>query len=338
MDGLIKMHNEYYDRLEKKEGFYELNIDSFNDFINLLRPDNYIINDLMTRLRIKGTIPDEHPENLKLYNLDSSIIYRGHGDSEWELKSTFDRTQQRYCQVPFFLDGHRIELEYLKKFQQSCDLAGVIIPSDSNEIRQKQFLNYYYPNESLDKNQFKYDWFNNAFYELAAFAQHHGVPTRLLDWSKNPFVASYFANANALEQQYEVGKKLSIWVLNFEDLDSEIKKVLKILDLPKGINQHISHQQGVLTYVELSSETYQLLTIKNKNNTQIDSYTLNEVFHHFNNDYRLLKVNLGFEYCKRLYRYCNAHNFNACNLFRGANGTALHTKDIINYENFKHFE
>ena len=33
-------------------------------------------------------------------------------------------------------------------------------------------------------------------WETLAIAQHHGVPTRFMDWTTNPLVALYFANAS----------------------------------------------------------------------------------------------------------------------------------------------
>lgn len=334
------MENKYYEMLEKQDGFYELNIYEFNDFIELLRPDNLIIQNLMTKLR--------YDENLEYIDtpmgrinipfpveLDSNIIFRGHGDSNWNLTSTFDRSKQSYYFNNFIFKQRR-EFELLKNFQNSCDLTGVYLPSDSNELRQKQFsrFNNFFGSSSFDGVTM--DWFNQDFFELAAFAQHYGVPTRLLDWSKNPFVACYFANSYALEQGYKLENMISIWVLNFEKMDSKLQKALKILDLPKGINQHISHQHGVLSYVELIPEILTLML--NDDGDEMESASLHEILKHFENDYRLLKINLGYEHITRLYKYCNAHNFNACNLFRGAHGAALHTKDLINYENFEFAE
>ena len=47
----------------------------------------------------------------------------------------------------------------------------------------------------------------------------------------------------------------SIWVLNSESITNELNQVLEVLDPPKGLNQHISHQQGVLTYTKITSKS-----------------------------------------------------------------------------------
>ncbi|CAG9193332.1 FRG domain protein [Burkholderia gladioli] len=60
-------------------------------------------------------------------------------------------------------------------------------------------------------------WGNDAKPLLSLFVmQHHGIPTRLLDWTSNPFIALYFALSSAHMTDDAKGYKddAAIWVLD----------------------------------------------------------------------------------------------------------------------------
>lgn len=91
----------------------------------------------------------------------------------------------------------------------------------------------------------------DSFIENLAIAQHHGLATRLLDWTLNPLVASYFAASS------EPDSDGVIYALESISIDERIthstcREVLENYDgvlcyQPKAINRRLISQRGLFT-------------------------------------------------------------------------------------------
>jgi hypothetical protein len=111
--------------------------------------------------------------------------------------------------------------------------------------------------ENRDLGRFK-DWENQAIaygelpenrLERLAIAQHHGLATRMLDWTQNPLVAAYFAVTSSLD------KEGAIFILEIlEDLATEdthfdvVKNHEGVIGyLPRALSPRVLNQKGLFT-------------------------------------------------------------------------------------------
>jgi len=117
--------------------------------------------------------------------LSEDWVFRGQSNSKWELTTSLERTT-------FYKNHEKIEQFYLTDFQRGA----------------KNYLD--------DAPQF------NEILEWLAIMQHHGAATRLIDFTRSPYIASYFAYEKVESEEY-----VSVWTLNIKSIQAQAEQYIR---------------------------------------------------------------------------------------------------------------
>lgn len=151
--------------------------------------------------------------------------------------------------IESFQDLHETFTQYRRDaqwfFRGQADTSWAVLPKSGRSPY----------NEGNDLNYLQAWWRKGAefvdrpisnIWELMAIAQHHGLPTRLSDWSYNPLVAAYFSCATHPDRNGAIYCLRPAYMINPDRaIPNKISKVARYK--PTTVASRIGRQSGLFT-------------------------------------------------------------------------------------------
>ncbi len=186
------------------------------------------------------------------------IAFRGQACSNWPLDPSAFRDNQTVGYEEGAQQGFlskvagqaQAEFNAVHQFVVAADTAGLPITETGARLLLQEN-----PRHIFDDPNWQYRWPNDEIVEILALAQHHGVPTRLLDFTEDPWVAAYFAGSSAWEtgplpEAEGATPPLSVWAIDLRfvravgGISHRYPERIAEVRVPRANNSYLNAQFG----------------------------------------------------------------------------------------------
>jgi hypothetical protein len=171
-------------------------------------------------------------------------IYRGQANVDWRPQPKAIRNPKAFANYGILgdpSDFHKRQNmldDLLRRFRDGLDASGIVAPvASTNFTKAGADVRFAGEPEPVD-------------FPLMALAQHHGLPTILLDCSRQARVAAYFAATYALDPETkDLGSHLGVWALRvaYPEGTHEWERQLLVYTAPGSSNPNLRAQSGLFT-------------------------------------------------------------------------------------------
>lgn len=167
---------------------------------------------------------------------DSSWIFRGQMNSEWVIESSLERYLKK---IGFSEFARKLEDFFVCEFSARA--------------------HHYISRDLLPKT--KLGWLS--------LMQHHGLPTRLIDFTESPFIALFFAFDGLVDEESDV----AVWAFNFSKIESDAFEYLKKFGRLNAGYEWIRTNRDVVfdTYVDGNSHEVLWVTEPDLHNLRLEN-------------------------------------------------------------------